>query len=73
MSGQAADFFDLGNFWDALLSRQPDHVRAAYYSLDSQRKAEVYNHLQRMVSEPGWHPEQRISAQAALDVLKDES
>lgn len=73
MSGQAAGFFDPENFWDELLSRQPDQVRAAYHSLDSQRKVEIYSHLQRMVSEPGWHPEQRRSAQAALDALKDEA
>jgi len=65
---------ELGDFletlWDRLLSRQPEQVRAAYASLDEKEKKAVLTHLERIVSEPGWHPEQRLSAQAALEVLK---
>jgi len=56
--------------WDGLLSRQPDQVRAAYASLDELEKIAVLAHLERMASESGWHPEQRLSAQVALEVLK---
>ena len=73
MSDQPLSLFDLEDLWDALLSRQVEHVRAAFYSLDEDRKAAVYDHLQRMVSEPDWHPEQRLSAQAALNALKNEA
>jgi hypothetical protein len=58
------------DLWDGLLSRQPELVRAAFSSLDLAERAAVLAHLQRIVSEAGWHPEQRLSAQAALDALE---
>jgi hypothetical protein len=59
--------------WEDLLSRQPDRVRAAFAKLDAPEQQVVLTHLQRMVSERGWQPEQRISAQAALKALKKQS
>ena len=73
MNEQPTGFSDPDDFWDALLSRQEEQVRAAFNSLDEERKNAVSSHLQRMVSEPGWHPEQRLSAQAALKALKNEA
>lgn len=58
------------DLWDGLLSRQPELVRAAFSSLDLAERSAVLAHLQRIVSEAGWHPEQRLSAQAALDALE---
>jgi hypothetical protein len=58
--------------WDNLLSRQADFIRPAFASLSEQDQQTVLAHLQRMVTEPGWQPEQRISAKAALDVLTGE-
>ncbi len=58
------------DLWDGLLSRQPELVRTAFSSLDLAGRAAVLAHLQRIVSEAGWHPEQRLSAQAALDALE---
>jgi hypothetical protein len=57
-------------FWENLLSRQPDRVRQAFNSLDAEAQQSVLAHLKRMVSEDGWHPEQVKSAQAALDAIK---
>ena len=62
-------YLDIDNLWDHLLSRQPELVRAAYQSLTPAEQQDVLAHLQRMVSESGWHPEQIASAQAALDAL----
>ncbi len=59
----------LEKLWDDLLSRQENQIRAAYQELTSEEQDAVLEHLQRMVSEPGWHPEQRLSAHAALRVL----
>lgn len=59
----------LETLWDDLLSRQPELIRIAYTSLDATSQKTIFKHLQRMASEPDWHPEQRQSAQAALDVL----
>ena len=62
---------DLDNLWDFLLSRQPEQVRSAFLSLPENERQLVVAHLQRMASEPGWHPEQVISARAALLALQD--
>jgi hypothetical protein len=61
----------LENLWDSLLSRETHLIRAAYASLTEDEQAAVLAHLQRMAVEDGWHPQQRLSAQAALDALDD--
>jgi len=55
--------------WERLLSRQPQQIKAAFESLAPDERQAVRNHLKRMSEEPGWHPEQRLSAQAALNTL----
>ncbi len=60
---------DLEALWDALLSREPERIRLAYRDLETGEQKAVLTHLERMTTEPGWHPEQRLSAQAALDAL----
>lgn len=57
-------------FWDNILSRQPERIRAAYASLDAADQKNLVAHLKTMVSEEGWQDEQRKSAQAALDVIQ---
>jgi PleD family two-component response regulator len=57
-------------FWDSILSREPQKILAAYRILEKSEQARVLAHLQRMVSEEGWHTEQRISAQTALQILQ---
>lgn len=63
-------YSNIENLWDHLLSRQPELIEAAYRSLARQEQRDVLAHLQRMVSESGWHPEQIASAQAALDAIR---
>jgi hypothetical protein len=55
--------------WDNLLSRRPESVRLAFATLDGDEQDLVLAHLNKMVNDPGWHPEQRLSAQAALAAL----
>ena len=57
--------------WDQLLSRQHDQILAAYARLALAEQAYVLYHLERMAAEPGWHPEQRLSAQTALEAIRD--
>jgi hypothetical protein len=59
----------LEQFWDNLLSRQSARVRATFATLNEEGRRAALSHLQRMASEPGWHPEQRASAEAALEAL----
>jgi hypothetical protein len=58
--------------WEDLLSRQPSTIKVAFASLQPSDQQAVLVHLQSMVSETGWQPEQRISARVALDVLLPE-
>ncbi len=59
----------LQTFWDNLLSRQRERILDTFNSLNEDDRQAVLIHLQRMVDEPDWHPEQRVSALAALDAL----
>ena len=60
---------DPESLWDQLLSRQPAQVQAAFASLAPEEQHAVLVHLYRMADEAGWHPEQRLSARAALQAL----
>jgi hypothetical protein len=57
--------------WNDLLSRKAELVRKAFNSLDAENQRTVIVHLQRMVKESGWQPEQRTSARAALRALEN--
>ena len=59
----------LAILWDSLLSRDLPRVRRAFFKLTPTDQAAVRDHLHRMVSEPDWLPEQRLSAQKALEAL----
>ena len=57
--------------WEMLLSRHHASILEAFQSLSSEEQEQVLNHLVRMTTEEGWHPEQILSAQSALEVLKN--
>ena len=57
------------NIWEVLLSRDPVRILTVYDALPLEQKRAVQAHLEKMAGEPGWQPEQRLSAQAALDAL----
>lgn len=59
------------DLWERLLSRQPESIRIAFDALPGSERAAVLAHLQRMAAEPGWHPEQRISALTALQAIAE--
>jgi hypothetical protein len=70
---QNSYYSNIEDLWDQLLSRQPELIRAAFESLAPKEQQDVLVHLQRMISETGWHPEQVTSARAALDALEANS
>ena len=61
-----------GDIWEMILSRQPDVIEKVYASLEPDQREAVLDHLHKMVTESGWQPEQRISAQAALEAIMDQ-
>ncbi len=60
----------LDKIWGDLLSRDPGLIHRIYDSISKTEQATVFRHLEKMVREEGWHPEQQKSAQVALDVIK---
>lgn len=62
----------LEELWDNLLSRENDKISRAFRSLSEQEKQAVHAHLVRMATEEGWHPEQKISAEAAIRAIENE-
>jgi hypothetical protein len=61
----------LEDLWDKILSRQSEQIRKAFMSLRSDEQQSVLTHIKHMATNPGWHLEQRISAQAAIEALKE--
>jgi hypothetical protein len=68
MTTQSGD--PIQNFWDDLLSSEPDRIRAVFATLDWVTQSSALAHLHAMAEEDGWHPLQKASAQAALNVLE---
>lgn len=62
---------ELEYLWDNLLSRNPQQILKVFIPSEEINQKNILEHLNRMVHEPDWHPEQRRSAQFALDVLRD--
>jgi hypothetical protein len=58
--------------WEEILSRQSERIQAAFATLSAEEKVAVLDHLNRMASEPGWHPEQIASASKALKTLNND-
>jgi len=69
MNDSNDDSAGLEAIWDQLLSRDAALIRRAYAALSIDEQRAVLAHLQRMAAEPGWHDEQRISAQVALAAI----
>ncbi len=57
-------------FWDNVLSRDPDLVRRACADLPPAEMSRLVAHLEDMAGGEGWHTEQRLSARAALEALR---
>ena len=55
--------------WDDLLSREPELVISAFEKLDPESRKNVVKHLKAMVSEKGWHIEQKKSARITLKAI----
>lgn len=68
MAENESSFFE--KTWDAILSRKPKTIRSTFSHLDPSSQKVVMEHLKKMATEEGWHPEQVLSARAALDALR---
>lgn len=58
--------------WNAILSRDKVEILRAFNALDQASRKAMVDHLQKMTSESGWHPEQAKSARSALQAIFDE-
>jgi hypothetical protein len=59
----------LEQFWSAVLSRQPQRIRRAVRPLNAAARRALLEHLERMIREEGWLPQQRDSAQTAREII----
>ena len=59
----------LDQFWQEILSRDPERVNAAWQELTPEERIALMAHLQRMATEPGWTDPQRLSAKSALQAV----
>ena len=59
--------FDL--LWDNLLSREAMKIESTFNDLSRSERRAVIEHLNRMITEDGWHPEQKKSASIALQTI----
>lgn len=59
----------LESVWDGILSEDEEIIQETYLSLSAEDQQVVLSHLQKMVSESGWHPVQIQSASKAITVL----
>ena len=55
--------------WDAILSRNPNKIIMTFRTLSEQDKQNVVHHLNKMSTEDGWLPAQKISADTALKII----
>ncbi len=62
---------DLDGFWETLLGRDPEKIRALWKDLDIPEQESIRAHLERMAFEDGWTMSQRLSAHTALEAIKD--
>ena len=60
----------LEQFWAGILSRNPEEIMNAFLTVPPVIQKSCIEHLQKMISESGWHDEQIKSAQFALEILK---
>ncbi len=58
--------------WSALLSRDKGEILRAFNALDEASRKVVMEHLKKMATEEGWHPEQIMSAKSALSTIPNE-
>lgn len=63
-------FLSPEELWDAILSRETTRIHETWRHLNREERSSLLAHLERMVSEDGWHPEQVLSAQSALDAIR---
>ena len=60
---------NIEELWERILSRDKEQIKKAFLSLNQEEKQQILAHLNEMSSGSGWHKEQKISADAALEVI----
>jgi hypothetical protein len=70
MKMKKADPLSIEQLWDSLLSRQPKKINLIFHHLNQSDRSKVIEHLNRMHTEDGWHPEQKKSALIALQSIE---
>jgi NADH:ubiquinone oxidoreductase subunit E len=64
------DHLSIELLWDSLLSREPEKIKSTFHHLNQSERSAVIEHLNRMTTEDGWHPEQKNSALIVLQIIE---
>ena len=62
---------ELQDFWDNILSAEPEKIINTYRILDANEQQYVIVHLYKMINEPGWHSSQVSAAQVAISTIEE--
>jgi hypothetical protein len=63
------DYLDIETLWGDLLSQEVERIKTTFNRLSSEEQEKILKHLKRMATDSDWHPNQRIAAQTALQIL----
>jgi len=69
MSKKNDETYKPEEIWFEILSRKPKKIHDRFSNLSTSDQQAIINHLKKMISDDGWHKEQRHSAQIAIDVI----
>jgi phosphoglycolate phosphatase len=64
---------NLDEFWEDMLSGEPERVRRAWLELTDEEANSVLQHLQRMADGPDYQQEQKQMASAALKIIREQA
>jgi len=59
------------DLWSAILSQDEENVSNVMKTLDSETVNHINHHLDKMITEDGWHHSQRASASFALKIIRN--
>ena len=63
------DYLDIEALWGDLLSQEVERIKTTFNRLLPSEQEKILRHLRRMATDSDWHPNQRIAARTALQIL----
>ena len=71
MEKASSSIFSSEDLWSEILSQDREAINRVFEFLDADASQNIKSHLEKIISEDGWHPSQKASASFALGVIND--